>query len=156
ARSRHDEARSLFEQARPLFQQVGSTQGEANCIQSLGELAMARSRHDEARSLFEQARPLYQQVGSIQGEANCIQSLGELALARSRHDEARSLFTQALSLYSGIPEPYSIGRAHRRLAQLPSSPEARRQHLSAARDAWQSIDQPDLIARLRQEFDDDF
>jgi tetratricopeptide (TPR) repeat protein len=154
ARSRYNEAFSLFEQARTLYQQVEHIRGEANCIQGLGDIALARSRHDEARSLFEQARSLYQQVGAIFGEANCIQRLGDIALGRLRHEEARSLFVQALSLYNRIPEPYSIGGAHRRLARLTPDAEARRKHLFAARDAWQSIDRHELIDSLGKEFGD--
>jgi hypothetical protein len=66
------------------------------------------------------------------------------------------LYFLALSFYSRIPEPYSMGQTHRRLARLASSPEARRQHVLATRDAWQSIDRPDLIDELRQEFEADF
>ncbi len=155
ARSQHEEARRLFEQARALYQQIGAIQGEANCIKSLGDIALRRSQHEEARRLFEQARPLYQQVGAILGEANCIQSLGDIALARSQHEEARRLFEQALLLYKQFQDPYSIGWAHQRLARVTSDATSRRQHLTAALEAWRSIDRPDLIKQLREEFGDE-
>ena len=148
ARSNHEGARSRFEQALSLYKQVGHVLGEANCIQSLGDIAHRRSDHEGARTHYETALPLYRRVGAELGEATCLQSLGDIALAQADHDSARALFERALSLYQHLSKPYSIGFAHRRLANLTDDPDLRRKHLEAARAAWTSIGRDDLVALL--------
>jgi tetratricopeptide (TPR) repeat protein len=139
-------ARASYEQALPLYRQVGDVLGEANCIQSLGDIALARSDHEVARASYEQALPLYRQVGDVLGEANCIKSLGDIARAQDDAAVACQRYHAALALYQRIADPYSIGRAHYHLALVSDGAE-RAAHLAAARDAWNSIDRPDLIAR---------
>jgi tetratricopeptide (TPR) repeat protein len=127
---------------------VGDVLGEANCVQSLGDIARLRFAHDLARQRYEQALPLYRKVGDLLGQGNCILSLGELALRRSDSDTARQCFQQALAYYERIPQPYSIGQAHRQLADLATTDDDRSHHLRLARDAWASIGRDDLIAQL--------
>ena len=173
ARSEHDQARDRYEATLPLFRRVGDVLGEANCIRSLGDIALRRSDHDQARDRYEAALPLFRRVGSVLGEANCIRGLGDIALAalgprpgprplrgriaplpprrlrpgrgqlhletgrhragRSDHDQARELFLEALELYAKIPEPYSIGMTHRRLARTENAEDRRRACAGRAR-----------------------
>jgi len=65
-------------------------------------------------------------------------------------------FEEAQGLYKRIPEPYSIGWTHVRLARIALANETRNQHVEAARAAWESIKRPDLVDELRQEFSDLF
>jgi tetratricopeptide (TPR) repeat protein len=151
-RSDHEHARSRYEEALPLYRRVGHVLGEANCIRSLGDIALRQSDHDQARSCFEDALPLYRRIGSVLGEANCIQSLGDIALRQSDREQAAELFRQALKMYERRSEPYSIAKAHIRLARLTASGPERLQHIAAARACFRQIDRPDLVQWVDNEF----
>lgn len=150
-------ARQFYEQALLLYRNAGSVLGEANCIKSLGDIARLRSDPLAARQLYEQSLRLFRNIGSALGEANCMERLGDIAFEESREDIAKSAFREALVLYQKISNSHQIGGAHLRLARLakPGSTE-RRQHVQAARQAWESIDRADLIEDiLKKEFGDE-
>ena len=119
--------------------------GQADCIKSLGDIALDRSEHEQARRLYEQAQPLYEKVGSVLGQANCIRSLGDIARSRANNDVARLRYEEALHLYARIPEPYSIGVTRYRLAQVAPDAAAQQAHVAAARVAWLSIGFDNLV-----------
>jgi tetratricopeptide (TPR) repeat protein len=77
----------------------GDILGEANCLMSVGDIALARSDCDAGRKAYEDALPLYGKAGDLLGEANCIKGLGNAALARSDHDRARKAYEDALPLF---------------------------------------------------------
>ncbi|HEU4881231.1 MAG TPA: tetratricopeptide repeat protein [Longimicrobium sp.] len=150
--SDHESARRRYEEALPLYRGVGDILGEAGCIFSLGDIARRWLEHERARTRYEEALPLYRAVGSILGEANCISSLGDIARARSDDESARAHYERALSLYERIPQPYSIGQTHRRLARVAANESLLRRHVDSAKEAWQSIGRDDLVANLIEEF----
>src|SRR5208282_211710 len=111
-----------------------AVRGETNCLLRLGHLALAYSDHDAARAAYDQALLQYRQISNVLGEANCIKSFGDLARELGNGAAARERYAAALVLYARIPEPFSIGWAHFRLAELAGGAE-RAAHVAAAREA---------------------
>lgn len=145
------DARRSYEEALPLFRRLKDALGEANCVARLGDLALKRGETGEARRRCQEALPLYRRAADLLGEANCVLRLGDLALRRADADDARERFTEALALYARIPEPYSMGMTHRRLARLATEALARRRHVDAARNLWLGLGRRDLVVKLEAE-----
>jgi tetratricopeptide (TPR) repeat protein len=91
-----------LERALRIARTAGKQKLEADCIKSLGDIALDRSDHDAARARYEEALPLFRNVGDVLGEANCIQRLGDIALDRSDHDAARARYEEALPLFRNV------------------------------------------------------
>jgi nucleoside phosphorylase len=150
-RSAIDEARRRYQEALPLFRKQKDALGEANCVARLGDLALKGEEIEEAKRRYQDALPLYRRAGDGLGEANCVLRLGDLALRRAEDAEARERFEEALGIYAKIPEPYSMGMTHRRLARLSDELDERGRHVAAARELWTRIGRKDLVAKLEAE-----
>jgi hypothetical protein len=124
---------------------VGDVHGEADCIAGLGEVALENSDHNAARERYEQAVLRYRRIGDVLGETNCNRRIGDIALARSDRNGARARYEDALAQYSRIPDPYSIGWTYTSLARIARDEAERKRHLQAAREAWLSAGQDDLV-----------
>jgi tetratricopeptide (TPR) repeat protein len=145
-RSESKVASNRLEEAQSLYRKIGNVLGEARSTHSLGEVD--RMCYDEVSAVqnFNKALWLCRSIGDVLGEANCLCSLGDLAWDRSNSADAIAQYHAAIDLYQRIPQPFRIGHAHVRLAQITSG-TTREMHLVAAREAWLSISRPDLVAQ---------
>ncbi|HPG65888.1 MAG TPA: tetratricopeptide repeat protein, partial [Candidatus Hydrogenedentes bacterium] len=76
--------------------------GQANTLQSLGDLDVREDRLEEARANYAKALPIYEQIGDRLGQANTLRALGQLALADGRLGEAKGFLEQAIGVREGI------------------------------------------------------
>ena len=113
-----DDATKLLNEARILFAEAGDVLGEANCIQSLGDIALRRSDHDTAQARYEEALPIYRRVGDKLGEAVCIARLGSIALNRSDHQTAHGRYDEALPLFRRVGDVLGEANCIRRLGDI--------------------------------------
>ena len=82
--------------------QQGDRRGEANCLESLGDLKLRVSDLEGARGDYQKALSLYGKIKDRLGEANCLKSLGDLKLRVSDLEGARGDYEKALPLFREI------------------------------------------------------
>ena len=144
----HASGDRYFATALALFRQVHDQVGEAKCLLGGGQIVGALDRTD-AGSLLRQAFSLFDVIHQLEGRGKAMLELAELTESA---EAKRELLLDALDSHSRFGNPYWIGETHHRLARLSESDEHHR-HITAARDAWTSIERPDRFAELDAELD---
>jgi hypothetical protein len=112
-----DGAKTQLEAARDIFVRIGSSNGEANALQSLGALALRRDDLDGAKTHLEAARGIYVRIGDSVGEANNAYTEA-LALTREDTFKAEAMFGDALKKYQALNNASGIANSSLRLAQI--------------------------------------
>ena len=64
------DARNYFSETLGIYKQIDEKLGEANCLQSLGDLALRTVSLADARNYFSEALGIYKHIDSKIGEAN--------------------------------------------------------------------------------------
>jgi tetratricopeptide (TPR) repeat protein len=82
--------------------------GEANDVQSLGDVYLRQDKLDEAQASFERAIELHRQAHNVLGEANSLQSLANLYLRQDNLQEAELCLRSCSS-----PSPTNQGPSER-------------------------------------------
>jgi tetratricopeptide (TPR) repeat protein len=92
------------------FNELNSKKGEANTLQTLGDLRVRWDLLSEAEENYYQAMSMYQEIGDKLGEANTYQSLGDLRVRCSKLSEAEENYTYALAMFQEID--FKLGKAN--------------------------------------------
>jgi tetratricopeptide (TPR) repeat protein len=147
-----DMAEAYIQAAREAFQQQGMRGGEANCLLSLGEIAYRKDDPAKARDIFTRTLALFREVGDRQGEANSILKLGDLSREPPEDETlARQHFTSALEIYSELHDPFSMGRALRRLGEVAPTREEAVARWEEAIRLFEQAGRADLIQEVRED-----
>ena len=155
-------ANAQYEEALALFRRLGDKPGEAECIASLGDIALQTGDAAGARVHYDQALPLFRSIHNARGEAICILKLGDVAFRQLDLQSAFARYQEALPLFHRIKD--AVGQAHciTRLGEIALNRqdleaarclfEEAQALLAAARAAFERLGRQDLIALLDREF----
>ena len=91
---------------------------QANCLQSLGDIAFYTSDNSGASARYAEALPLYEQVGDLLGKANCLKRLGDIALRKSDNSGASARYAEALPLYEQVGDLQGKTNCLKRLGDI--------------------------------------
>ncbi|KZV60721.1 TPR-like protein [Peniophora sp. CONT] len=94
-----DEALPALADARCLFQRLEDRQGEAESLQTTGDVLRLLDRLHEAIDVFQRAFDLFVEVGYQRGQASTFTRIGELQVRLGSFDDAERSLRSALQLY---------------------------------------------------------
>ncbi|EPQ54099.1 TPR-like protein [Gloeophyllum trabeum ATCC 11539] len=98
-----------LQKAREEFQQVGDRYGQAQCLQSIGDILWMQDEYPEAVEKLQEAREEFQQIGDRSGQVQCLQTLGDILWVQGEYSEAVERLQQAKGQFQQIGD--SLGQA---------------------------------------------
>jgi tetratricopeptide (TPR) repeat protein len=101
----HQQAVSYCEQSLDLFRDLGSTEGEAAALDSLGYAHQQAGQHAEATACYLQAVELHRAAGSRWGAGDALGHLGDACHAAGKLQEARAFWKEALAILADLHAP---------------------------------------------------
>ena len=93
-----DQARERYEQALPIYRAIGDKLGQANCIQSLGDIAVEEKDWNAARKLYQDAIAIRRAI-SPADEAAGYNALGAMYERQKEYSQAIQAYSRALELF---------------------------------------------------------
>ena len=102
ARGALEPAEACYREALTLFAKVKDMLRRAQCVDGLGQIALAAGRWDEAEIELAAARQLFIECGSGLRVAHTMNALGEVARHRGELEQAESFYAEALERYAGL------------------------------------------------------
>ena len=102
-----------------MFRGLGDRLGEAETLNSLGELASRTSDTQQARGHHDQALAIARDLGAPREEARALEGIGRCHLYDGNRSEAATYLRQALTIYQRIGAPAVARRIQQTLQALP-------------------------------------
>lgn len=126
------DALALANAALLIYRAVSDLNGEAACVQLLGDIEFDQAHDHEAKEHYERALLLSRSLRSVSAEAEALSGLGEVLDALGAADEAERCLRDACVAYRATDWPAGIARCSMILGEIISD----RGDVAAARELF--------------------
>ena len=134
---------------------LGDRLGQANALNSLGDMRRLTGDYPAAAQAQEQALGIYRDLGDRLGQANALNKLGDVRLATGDSPGAARAQEQALGIYRDLGDRlgqanalFQLGVVRRATGDYPAAAEVLEQALGIYRDLGDRLGQADALLTL--------
>ncbi|NDJ15261.1 MAG: tetratricopeptide repeat protein [Acidobacteriia bacterium] len=106
----------MLELAAAGYNELGNRLGQANCIQSLGDIHLRRSDHDFAHAAYQKALAMYRSISDPYSSGRALYSLARLETTPKTQ---RQLVAEAVAALTSINRPDLIATLQ---TEFPNNP----------------------------------
>ena len=101
-----------------FFTSVNYILGQAQCMQSLGDVAYMQGDFSRAQQLLKDTITLFEQANNQVGQAQCTRLLGDIAYKQYDYESAQHLLESAKMLFEQASHPYGQAQCVQSLAEI--------------------------------------